>query len=352
MEDDRHGGQLRAYLTANNTVKNAVTRSTSFADLIGVNLPESKFSQKNNVLVPPLLENVVEDIDPNMDGKNSYLKEDEFRGYTDNRNYVEEHKNSAGYREPQAVEMPVRENRADNVRQTEFLRKALNLGNRGENYPQQSLEPAGNYFQSGNRIHEEIGGGTMEILMNSKTVTLQIVENNKDQIGERSIGHRTLIRDSQRLPTFSETDCEDPNIFIKKLSFECSKYDITEDEWVSLARAEMKGDAAQWAGLFGLANIRWEFFVNRFFGRFDNPEIKAKLTSKLYGKPQGDSERVDHFIIEKLPLANRLIPGCPEKVVLKLISELVAPHIRAYLRGISVKVLNSLFNYVAESKRI
>ncbi|KAG5891088.1 hypothetical protein JTB14_028291 [Gonioctena quinquepunctata] len=76
--------------------------------------------------------------------------------------------------------------------------------------------------------------------------------------------------------------------------------------------------------------------------RFDNPEIKAKLTSKLYGKPQGESERVDHFIIEKLSLANRLIPGCPEEVVLKLITELVAPHMRAYLRGISVQSAEQL----------
>ncbi|KAG5892705.1 hypothetical protein JTB14_011165 [Gonioctena quinquepunctata] len=95
----------------------------------------------------------------------------------------------------------------------------------------------------------------------------------------------------------------------------------------------MKGEAATWMCQYGQIFMKWEFFMNRFFGRFNNPEVITKLTSKLYGKNQTEHEKVDCFVMEKVALANRLIPGIPEEQLISLISQLVLPRIRAYLRG-------------------
>ncbi|KAG5866129.1 hypothetical protein JTB14_038106 [Gonioctena quinquepunctata] len=72
--------------------------------------------------------------------------------------------------------------------------------------------------------------------------------------------------------------------------------------------------------------------MNKFFGRLNNSEVITKLTSNLYGENQVENEKVDCFVMEKVALANRLIPGIPEAQLISSISHLVLPRIRAYLR--------------------
>ncbi|KAG5875100.1 hypothetical protein JTB14_033704 [Gonioctena quinquepunctata] len=120
------------------------------------------------------------------------------------------------------------------------------------------------------------------------------------------IGNNNRMKiDRQRLLCFHGLDTENPRVFMTKMVAELRKYEIPRDEWVSFVKQQMKGDAVIWANHYSAGTVQWKFFLNRFLGRYANPEVLARLTSKFYGRTQQGGEKVDLFVEEKLALAQQ-----------------------------------------------
>ncbi|KAG5869269.1 hypothetical protein JTB14_013892 [Gonioctena quinquepunctata] len=69
-----------------------------------------------------------------------------------------------------------------------------------------------------------------------------------------------------------------------------------------------------------------------------------KIVAEFYGRVQGDSEKVDLFIAEKLALASRLLPEMKEDEVIRLIVQLISPSIKPYLSGREIHNIEELMH--------
>lgn len=143
---------------------------------------------------------------------------------------------------------------------------------------------------------------------------------------------RTNPRKIEHPAPFRGEDTESPLQFLEACRNYHYESQCSEIEVLRVATACLQGKAAQWWRPYAAFPLTWGDFSERLLKKFDGPEIRAQLTSQMYGQKQNARENAEIFILKKLQLFKRLQPDTPEDTAVPMWIELLKPAIRAHLR--------------------
>lgn len=149
-------------------------------------------------------------------------------------------------------------------------------------------------------------------------------------------------------PIFSGFDHEDPEVFVTRSQTHLETALVPPDQWAETAAAQLRGDAAKWYGQYQALSLTWAQFTERLTTLFGSATVLGKLTSQLYGKPQGEKEPADVFLLGKIQLLRRLFPAAEDVAFIPIFAGLLRPNTRRIIRVVQPTTFEALLEQASQ----